>query len=219
MFASANAAVVPGKVTDTMPGLDATVATRKLGTKSLSCSAVAMTSLCCEKFPNAPNERLPASAKSPPSETRRPPHRRRARRRCCDGLAISRSTAGRPCCMSWITLFQSGWLRSFIGKVLEYAIGRDAVVALAQHGEEIRDDEQGDWGRKQEPADHRARQRGVLLLTGGADRHRDHAHDHGRRRHQHRPDPCTASIDRGPESAPPFELLLARKGDQEDGVR
>jgi hypothetical protein len=48
MFASSNAAVVPGKVTDIVPGLAATVSTRKLGTKSRSCSAVAMTCRCCE---------------------------------------------------------------------------------------------------------------------------------------------------------------------------
>jgi hypothetical protein len=105
------------------------------------------------------------------------------------------------------------------GKALEYAIGHDAVVALAQHGEEIRDDEKGCWGRKQEAADHRACQRRVLLLARAADRHRDHADDHGRRRHQHRPDPGMARVKGGSEGAPPFELLLAREGDQEDGVR
>src|SRR3984957_5411005 len=168
MFASANAAVVPGKVADTMPGLGPTVATRTLGTKSRSCSAVAMTCCCCDCCPHVPTKRPLASARAPPSANSRPPHRRR--RRCFGALPVSRSTAGRSCRSRWIALFQLGWPRSFIGKVLEHAISGDAVVALAQHGEQIRDDEQGRWGRKQEPADHRARQRRILLLAGGADR-------------------------------------------------
>jgi hypothetical protein len=48
MIASANAAVVPGKETDVVPGLASMVATRKLGTKSRCSSAAAMTSCCCE---------------------------------------------------------------------------------------------------------------------------------------------------------------------------
>src|SRR5580704_8160899 len=167
MFASANAAVVPGKVADTMPGLGPTVATRTLGTKSRSCSAVAMTCCCCDCCPHVPTERPPASAKAPPSANSRPPHRRR--RRCFGAFPVSRSTAGRSCRSRWIALFQLGWPRSFIGKVLEYAVGRDAVVALAQHGEQIRDDEQSGGGRKQKATDHRAGQCRVLLLSGAAD--------------------------------------------------
>jgi Cu/Ag efflux pump CusA len=36
MFAAANAAVVPGKLTDMMPGLASTVATRKLGMSNVA---------------------------------------------------------------------------------------------------------------------------------------------------------------------------------------
>src|SRR5690242_540652 len=54
MFAAANAAIVPGKMTDTVAGLASTVATRTLGTKSRACSAAAMTYCCCEIFPRPP---------------------------------------------------------------------------------------------------------------------------------------------------------------------
>ena len=65
---------------------------------------------------------------------------------------------------------------------------RLAVVALAQHGEQVGHDQQRGRRCEQQAADHGARQRGVLLLAGAADRHRDHADDHRRRRHQHRTD-------------------------------
>src|SRR5580704_9515941 len=219
MFAAANAAVVPGKVTDTVAGLAWTVATRTLGMKSRACSAVAVTCSCCEIFPHTPNERPAASSKNPPSANSRPPHRRRAHRRCFTGLSISRSTAGLSRRSRPIASYRSRTPRSFIGEILEYAIGRDAVIALAQHGKQIRDDEQGGGSGKQQAADHRARQRRVLLLAGAADRHRDHADDHRRGRHQHRAYPGSAGVEGGPERAPAFELLLARKRHQQNGIR
>src|SRR5579862_8835382 len=76
-------------------------------------------------------------------------------------------------------------------------MGGDAVIALAQHGEKIRDDQQRGRGCEQKPADHRAGERGVLLLAGAADRHRQHADDHGGCRHQHRADAGAAREDRG----------------------
>src|ERR1700757_1653984 len=153
-------------MTETVPGLALTVATSTLGTKSRACSAVATTCCCCEIFPHTPSERPPASNKNPTSANRRPPHRRRTGARCFAGLLISRSTAG----LSWrsrsITSLRSRRSRSFIGEILEHAIGRDAVVALAQHRKQIRDDQQGGGSGKQQAADHCARQCRVLLLAG-----------------------------------------------------
>src|SRR6516165_4432313 len=164
MFAAANAAVVPGKMTDTVAGLASTVATRTLGTTSRACSAVAATCCCCEIFPHTPSERPAARSKNPPSANRRPPHRRRTGGLCFAGLLISRSTAG----LSWrsrsITSSRSRSSRSFIGEILEHAVRRDAVVVLAQHGKQIRDDQQGRGCREQQAADHRARQCRILLL-------------------------------------------------------
>src|SRR5690348_7938886 len=157
MLAAANAAVVPGKVTETVAGLASTVATRTLGTKLRSCSALAMTCRCCECCPHTPTERPPASNKNPPSATSRPPHRRRTRGRCFAGLFISWSTAGLPWRSRSIASFRSRISKSFIGQILEHAISRHTVVALAQHGKQIGDDEQGGGSGKQQAADHRAR--------------------------------------------------------------
>jgi hypothetical protein len=48
MLAAANAAVVPGNVTDITAGLASTAATRTVGTKSRNCSAVVITCRTCE---------------------------------------------------------------------------------------------------------------------------------------------------------------------------
>src|SRR5215471_12901159 len=214
MSAAANAAVVPGKVTDTVAGLAWTVATSTLGTKSRACSAVAATCCCCEMCPHTPSERPPASNKTPTSANSRPPNRRRTRGGCFAGLSISRSTAGLSRRSRSIKSSRSRRPRSFIGEILEYAIRGDPVIPLAQYGKQIRDDQQGGRCRKQEAADHCTRQCRVLLLAGAANRHWDHAGDHRRRGHQHRADPGASGVEGGSESAPPFELLLARKRDQ-----
>ena len=62
----------------------------------------------------------------------------------------------------------------------EDAVRGLAVVAFAQHGEEVWHDEQGSRCREQKAADDGARECGVLLFTRTADRHRDHADDHRR---------------------------------------
>src|SRR5271165_3115816 len=98
-------------------------------------------------------------------------------------------------------------------------MGWDAVVAFAQHGKEIGDDQQGGGGRKQKAADHRPGQRGILFLAGAADRHRHHADDHRACRHQNGADTDMASVDRGPERRPAAELLFPREGDQQNRVR
>src|ERR1700735_2012713 len=148
MLACANAAVVAGKVTETMSGFATTVATRKLGTKSRCRSAVAITTCCREWCPHAPSETPPASNKNAPIATRRPPHRRRPRRGLC-GFCVPRSTAGSRSRSRVVASFRSGVPKLFIGEILEYAMSADAVVALAQHGKEIGDDQQGGGGRKQ----------------------------------------------------------------------
>src|SRR6185312_10176159 len=70
-----------------------------------------------------------------------------------------------------------------------------AVFTSPEHGEEIGDDEERRRCGEQQTADHGAGERGVLLLAGAADRHWQHADDHGRCRHQHWPDPGMAGID------------------------
>src|SRR6201993_2833235 len=219
MSAAANAAVVPGKVTDTAAELAWTVPTSTLGTKSRACSAVAATCCCCEIFPHTPSERPPASNKNPTSANSRPPNRRRTRGGCFAGLSISRSPAGLSRRSRSSKSSPSRRPRSFIREILEHAIRRDAVIPLAQYGKQIRDDQQGGGSGEQEPTDYRARQRRILFFAGAANRHWDHAGYHRRRRHQHRADPGTARVKGGSESAPPFELLLARKRHQQDGIR
>ena len=96
---------------------------------------------------------------------------------------------------------------------------RLSVVALAQHGKQVRHDQQRCRCREQQAADDGARQRGVLLLAGAADRHRDHADDHRGCRHQHGTDSGVAGAERGLEGGVTFQLLLAREGHEQDRVR
>src|SRR3984957_14048803 len=166
MLACANAAVVAGKVTETMSGFATTVATRKLGTKSRCRSAVAITSCCREWCPHAPSETPPASNENAPIATRRPPHRRRAPWRGFREFTVSRSTAGLSSRSRLVASFRSGMPELFIGEILEYAMSADAVVALAQHGKEIGDDQQGGGGRKQKAADDGPGQRRILVFAG-----------------------------------------------------
>src|SRR6202043_1055474 len=170
MFAAAKAAVVPGRATETVAGFASTVATFKLGTKSCCCFAVAMISCFSEWFSHPPSVRPPASNKNPPSVNRRPPRRRRTCLRCLGCLTISRRNGGLSCRFRSIVSFLFRRNRSFIGEILEHAIGCDAIIALAQHGKQIRDDQQGRRSGKQQPADHRARQRGILLFARAANR-------------------------------------------------
>src|SRR5689334_3576371 len=53
--------------------------------------------------------------------------------------------------------------------LFEYAMGRRAVVALAQPREQIRHDQQSRWGCEQQAADDRTRQRSILFFTSAAD--------------------------------------------------
>src|SRR5262245_20648273 len=195
------------------------LATGTVGTKSRCCSAVAMTWRCCEQCLHAPSERPPASSKNPPSANARPPHRRRASRRCFGAFSTPRPKAGWSCRSLAIASFRSKIRSSFIGQILEHAIGCDTVVALAQHGKQIRDDEQGGGGPEQESPDYRARQRRILLLAGAADRHRQHAYDHRGCRHQHGADTGMTCVKGGTERASPIELLFTRERDQENGIR
>src|ERR1700722_11870333 len=212
MLAAANAAVVPGRVTETVAVLAATVATRKLGTKSRSCLAAAMTSCFRVWFPHPPSIRPLASNRAPPNANRRPPRRRRAYGRRPGSFSISRRNVGpsRPFRSNSSLLLD----RLFIGEFLEQAVGRDAVIALAEHGKQIGNDQQGGGSGKKNPADPRARQPCVLLLAGAANRHRDHADDHRCCRHQHGADSGAARVKGSTERAPPLELLLARECDQ-----
>ena len=94
-----------------------------------------------------------------------------------------------------------------------------AVVAFPQKSEQVRHDQQRRWSCEQQAADNGARQRGILFSAGAADRHRDHADDHGRRRHQHRPNPGVAGSNCSVESRLACYLLLAGEGDEQDRVR
>src|ERR1700722_13865325 len=203
MLAAANAAVVPGRVTETVAAFAATVATRKLGTKSRSCLAVARTSCFRAWFPHPPSKRPLASNSVPPNANRRPPRRRRAYVRRPGSFSTSRRKVGPSSRCRSIASLPLGRNRSFIGEFLEQAIGRDAVIALAEHGKEIGDDQKGGGSRKHNPADHGARQRRVLLLARAANRHRDHADDHRRCRHQHGADSGTTRVKGSAERAPP----------------
>jgi len=96
---------------------------------------------------------------------------------------------------------------------------RFSIVAFAQHGEQVRHDQQCCRGREQKAADDGARKRGVLFLAGAADRHRDHPDDHRSRRHQHGTDSGMAGAQRSLEGerdhscrdeiqVPPFAVAL-----------
>ena len=66
-----------------------------------------------------------------------------------------------------------------------HAMSCFAVVAASQHGKQIRHDQQGRRSREQQAANHRAAERRVLLATfAQAERHRQHADDHGQGGHE-----------------------------------
>src|ERR1700676_330917 len=109
--------------------------------------------------------RPPASSKNPPNANRRPPRRRRGFARVFGSFSISRWNVGLSSRFRSIASFLLGQNRSFMGEILEHAIGRYAVIAFAQHGKQIRNDQQGGGSGNQEPADHGARERRVLLLA------------------------------------------------------
>src|ERR1700722_9879841 len=132
MLAAANAAVVPGRVTETVAAFAATVATRKLGTKSRSCLAAAITSCFRAWFPHPPSMRPLASNSDPPNANRRPPRRRRAYVRRPGSFSISRRNVGPSSRCRSIASLPLCRNRSFIGEFLEQAIGRDAVIALVE---------------------------------------------------------------------------------------
>ena len=69
--------------------------------------------------------------------------------------------------------------------------------------------------RKQETADDGAPERRILP---GLDGHRQHADDHGERRHQDRPEARGAGLERGLDRALAFRELFAREADDEDAV-
>src|ERR1700733_12153907 len=183
MLAAAKAAVVPGKVTGMTAVLASTGATNTAGAKRRTSSAVARACRCCAWWREAPSEMPVVSNRKAPSAKTRPPHRRRARERGPGDFTVLPS--GPLLCGSCWSRIQA----SFIGKLLKHTISGYAIVALAQQGKEIRDDQQGGRGGKQQASDDGARQRRILFLAGAPDRHRDHADDHGRCRHQHRPHP------------------------------
>src|SRR6202030_4691268 len=108
--------------------------------------------------------------------------------------------------------------RSF-GNLLEDAMSRLAVIALAQHRKQVRDDQKGGRRCEQKAADDGACERGALLLARAADRHRDHADDHRGGSHQYWPNAGMPGRYRSIEGLAAGELLLARKGDEQDRIR
>ena len=66
-----------------------------------------------------------------------------------------------------------------------------------KEAEDDGDEHQRRNGREDKAADDGAAERRILFATlAKAERHRQHADDHRKRRHQHRPEACPAGIER-----------------------
>ena len=93
--------------------------------------------------------------------------------------------------------------------------GRGALPAVREPEDRRHEEERG-AGRQQKAADHRAAQRSVLLAAfAEAEGHRDHADDHGERRHEDGTEPREARLDRrGGRVASLGELLLGEADDE-----
>src|ERR1700723_712050 len=72
---------------------------------------------------------------------------------------------------------------------------------------------------KDQAADHGAPERRVLLTAlAEAERHRQHADDHGQRGHQHRTDTDEAGLDRRGDGVAEFLIALAGEADHQHAV-
>ena len=89
-----------------------------------------------------------------------------------------------------------------------------------QDGEYGRHEEQRRHRRDQQAADDGAAERGILLAAfAQRKRHRQHADDHGERRHQHRAKPGEAGLERRRGRVEPLRQALAREADEQNAVR
>ena len=88
------------------------------------------------------------------------------------------------------------------------------------HGKNTRHKEERGESGKDQPTDHGAAQRRVLLAAfTEAHGHRYHSNDHRERRHQDRPDAHETGFASCIAGALTFIHLLARKGNHQDAVR
>src|SRR5712692_8796884 len=91
--------------------------------------------------------------------------------------------------------------------------------ANAEQAVRHRNEEQGEERRDQEAADYRTAERGILLAPfAQAERHRQHADDHGERRHADGPQPHGAGLERRLEGRASFPPQVIREGDEQDAV-
>src|SRR6185369_11272448 len=102
---------------------------------------------------------------------------------------------------------ETGGRGSVAMRHLRWGGGFDALL-LVYHAEHHGDKHQGGDRGKNQAADHGAPERGILFpaLTE-TQRHRRHADDHGKRRHQHRTEADEAGFERGGDGI--AELLVA----------
>src|SRR5438270_993725 len=99
------------------------------------------------------------------------------------------------------------------------ASSRVLKVSVAHDGEYSGHEEESSDGCKQQAADNRAPERGVLLATlTQPERHRDHADNHGERCHDHRPQSCRTSLERGQQAVMGIGKALIREADDQDAV-
>jgi hypothetical protein len=93
--------------------------------------------------------------------------------------------------------------------------GRSAAEYAVDHGHE----KQSGDGCQQQAADHGAAERSVLLAAfAEAERHRQHAHDHGQRRHNHRTQARVAGFERGGNRVGARLALIVGEVDQQNAV-
>src|ERR1700685_2707296 len=110
-------------------------------------------------------------------------------------------------------VFGSGWGMS--GSDAGVGRGLWTVVAM-DDTEHDRDEEERRDGGENEPTDHGAAERGILLAAlAQAERHRQHADDHCQRRHQHGTQTHESGLERGLRRIAKLVEPLARKTDHQ----
>src|SRR5882672_8771757 len=86
------------------------------------------------------------------------------------------------------------------------------ALLLVYHTKNHGNKHQGSDGCEDQPADHGASERRVLLAAlAKTERHRRHADDHRQRRHQHRAEAHEPGFDRGSDRIAQFLIALARE--------
>src|SRR5215813_5175788 len=94
--------------------------------------------------------------------------------------------------------------------------GGFGALLLVYHTKYDGDEHQRSNRRKYQTPDHGTAERRVLLATlAQPQRHRRHADDHGKRRHQHRTEADEAGFERCRDGVAEFLVTLARKADDQ----